>query len=93
MKETNPCGLDDADTINTKIFNSLLSKKVSDIIEAYQNNVWVCFIVRHDNQFIVYGFIRAKYLNMKRYFSVHQLRDLPIINLNDWIDRLKRKRK
>lgn len=56
----------------------------------YRQNIWVCFIVRHDGQFIIYGFIRAKHLKKRRYFSVHQLRDLPLINLDDWIKRLKR---
>lgn len=66
-------------------FTSKLSRELQ-----YSWNIWVCFIVRHENQFIIYGFIRAKELKQRRYFSVHQLRDLPMISLDDWIKKLKR---
>ena len=58
-----------------------------------KENVWICLIVRHklknsidnENQFIVYGFIRAEQLSNKRLLSIHQARDLEPISFEDGV--------
>lgn len=46
---------------------------------------WICFIVRHYNQFIILGFCLAEEINSKRYVSLHQTRDIELIDLSDWL--------
>lgn len=55
--------------------------------KQYKSNVWVCFILRYKEQFILLGFCRAKQLEKKRYISIHKIRDLDLIDLNDWIKK------
>ncbi len=35
-----------------------------------RNDVWVCFIVYHRDQFIIQGFVKAKNLHKKKYVSI-----------------------
>ncbi len=53
-------------------------------------NIWICLLVRHRDQFIIYGFIRAKKLSGKRYLSIHQARELRPMDLEDWLLELYR---
>jgi len=54
--------------------------------QQYDNNIWVCFILRWRQEYIILGFCRAKKLNKQRYISLHQIRDLNLATLDDWIE-------
>ena len=48
----------------------------------YKKNIWVCFILRHNNDFMLLGFIRAMKLKKRDQICIHDLRKLKIISLN-----------
>jgi len=54
----------------------------------YNHNIWVCFILRHVNDFIILGFIRAKKLKMRKHLCVHTLKKLKLISLNQWVGKI-----
>ncbi len=54
-----------------------------------KNNSWIAFILHHNNQIIVQGFIRARDLPEKRYVSIHELQQLKLWNTKDWLLRMK----
>lgn len=56
-----------------------------------KENIWVALVIRHDNQFIMYGFIRGGKLDGKRYLSIHKARGLKPLEFIDWIEEIKRK--
>lgn len=53
----------------------------------YKENVWVCFVVRHYDQFIILGLCKARKLEMKRYVNIHRTRDFDLLSLEDWISK------
>ena len=53
--------------------------------------VWVCFLVRHEDQFMIMGFLHPNQLNNKRYINLHKLRDFDLISLDDWIQIFSKK--
>ena len=54
--------------------------------QAIKENIWIGLVVRHQDQFIMYGFIKAEKLkNRKRYLTIHQARDLKPLSFEDWI--------
>ena len=55
-----------------------------------KENVWIALIVRHREQFLFYGFVRAKQIQNARYFSIHQARDLKPIDLDEWVKKINR---
>lgn len=54
----------------------------------YKGNIWVCFILRHENDFIILGFTRAKNLKKRKHICVHSLKKLKMISLNHWIGKI-----
>lgn len=57
--------------------------------KQYDNNIWVCFIARHKEEFIMLGFCKARALDKKRYISIHKTRDLNLIDLEEWILKIQ----
>ena len=57
--------------------------------QQYNANCWVCFIIRHFDQHIIYGFCRAQLLNKKRYISIPQARLLDLIYPDEWLEMIK----
>ena len=53
--------------------------------KQFKHNVWIALIVRHREQFIMYGLVRAKDLNKKRYLTLHAARKLRPISFEDWL--------
>lgn len=49
-----------------------------------QHNAWVCLIVRHNDQFLLLGFVRARSLNKKRYLRVHHVRNFKPLDFETW---------
>lgn len=50
----------------------------------WKENVWVCLIIRHRHEFLLYGFIKYQKIG-KRYLTLHQARSLKIMGLDEWI--------
>lgn len=55
----------------------------------YKENIWVCFIVRHEDNFMMLGFVKARELKKRRYVCVHKLRELNLVPLMEWIFKIK----
>ena len=63
--------------------------KEKNRILQFQNNVWVCFIVRQGiNQFVVQGFCRARKLKKMRYISIPLARKFDLISFDDWLKKV-----
>ncbi|KKM16364.1 hypothetical protein LCGC14_1686600 [marine sediment metagenome] len=56
-----------------------------------KENIQIGFIIRHKEQFIMYGFVKANQLSGKRYLSIHQLRELRPMSFEYWILELYKK--
>lgn len=54
----------------------------------YEENIWVCFILRHKNDFMLLGFARAKELNKKRYITIHALSKIKLLTLEQWLRKI-----
>lgn len=61
--------------------------KLENREKQFNENVWICFMVTHENQFMILGLCRAKELNKKRYISLTALRSFKPISLDDWIKK------
>ncbi len=48
-------------------------------------NIWICFIVRHQEQFMILGLCRARECEQRRYITIHNTRELRLISLEEWI--------
>ena len=53
-----------------------------------KNNIWICFILRNNNDFMILGFTKARQLKKKRYICVHRLQDIKIISFNEWVCKI-----
>lgn len=60
--------------------------------QQYKENIWVCLIVRHREQFILYGFVKARAINKERYLSLHQARELKPLEFDEWLQRVEYER-
>ena len=54
----------------------------------YKKNIWVCFILRHENDFMTLGFIKARKLRKRNKVCIHDLRKLKLISLNQWVGKI-----
>lgn len=52
----------------------------------YKNDVWVCFILRHEYDFMILGFVKAKKLKKRKQICIHKLMEIGFIGLNEWIE-------
>ncbi len=58
-----------------------------------KENIWVCFVLRHHEEFILIGFVRAKDLKQERYINLHTIRDYNPFSFDGWINLVNRKKK
>lgn len=58
--------------------------------KQFKENIWVCLIVRHREECLLYGFVKAKQLNKTRYISLHKARELDPFNLDEWVEEIKK---
>lgn len=54
----------------------------------FEENIWVCFIMRHKNDFLLLGFCKAKELNKKRYITLHSLSKIKLVNMEKWLKQI-----
>ncbi len=59
----------------------------------FRKNIWVAFILRHESDFLLLGFTRAKNLKKKRYVALTELRKISIINFGNWLLQINKKKK
>lgn len=53
-------------------------------------NAWICFVTRFKEEHLICGFCRATQLNTKkRYVTIHHLRNINLLNFDEWKDKLK----
>ena len=57
----------------------------------FKENIWIAFILRHESDFLLLGFTRSKYLKMKRYIPLAELRKISVVPFHNWILRVNRK--
>lgn len=63
--------------------------------EAYEQivkeNIWICFVIRHKEQFMILGFCRAKDLPPgMRSISLSNIPKCNLISLDDWLKEILR---
>lgn len=56
--------------------------------KQFKDNIWICFILRHEEDFMLLGFCRARELKKKRYIAINHLRRIKLLSLNQWIGRI-----
>lgn len=54
----------------------------------FNENIWCCFIVRHKENFLLIGFVKARELNLKESITLSQLGNYNLLSLNDWIKKV-----
>ncbi len=59
----------------------------------YEENIWVCFVVRQGTEFILIGFVRARELEKERYINLHKVREYNPHSLNLWLNLINTKKK
>ena len=52
-----------------------------------KENVWICFIVRYKNDFILLGLTKASNRIGKR-ISIHKIYDMQLLKINDWLNKI-----
>jgi len=57
-------------------------------ILQHTQNIWVCFILRHYDDFMLLGFIRAGELEQKRYIHLHSLFNYDLVPFDEWIKQI-----
>ncbi len=57
----------------------------------FKENIWVCFIVRHNEDFMILGFLKAKDLKKKPEVTLSQLGKYKLINMDKWLLQVNRK--
>ena len=60
--------------------------------KQFAENIWICFIVRCGEQFMIQGFCKAKALEQRRYISIPHARSLKLISLEDWIKKVNNRK-
>jgi hypothetical protein len=59
---------------------------IEQINSFNDSDIWVCFIIKHNKDFLVMGFIKSKMLNLSSDFlTLSQLAEYPLMSLDEWI--------
>ena len=58
--------------------------------KQFDENIWVCFMVRHLDQFILLGFIKARELKKVRCVALHQVRKFKLLDLGQWLEKVNK---
>ena len=57
----------------------------------FKENVWVCFIVRHNEEYMILGFTKAKNLKKKSEITLSQLGKYKLVKMDRWLIEIYRK--
>ena len=58
----------------------------------FRKNIWVAFILRHESEFLLLGFTRARNLKRKRYVPLTELRKISILNFSNWLLQINKEK-
>lgn len=56
--------------------------------KQFDEDIWVAFVLRHENAFLLLGCLKAKKLNKKRYINLNDLRKLGVISFEKWLTKV-----
>lgn len=59
----------------------------------YKENVWVAFVLRHEGEFMLLGFVRARELEKKRYITLIDLRKFEVLTFDHWLIQVNQESK
>lgn len=59
----------------------------------FKENIWVCFITRHNDDFLILGFVRAKNLQKKPKITLSQLGKYRLVPMDKWLIQINKKKK
>jgi len=59
----------------------------------FKENIWIAFILRHESNFLLLGFTKAKHLKRKRYIALTGLRKISTINFDNWLLQINKEKK
>ena len=62
--------------------------KKSSREKQFNENIWICLILNHEEEFMILGFVRARDLNKKRYIALSNIRKLNLLSLREWIGEI-----
>lgn len=60
--------------------------------QQFEENIWVCFIIRNDEDFLIQGFCRARELNQRKYIPIGNSRGFKFLSLKEWIKKINREK-
>jgi hypothetical protein len=60
--------------------------------KQFKENIWIAFIIRYFDDFLICGMCRAKKIDKKRYITVHNLRELGLVSFKDWVEKYQEKK-
>lgn len=58
--------------------------------KQFNEDVWVCFIIQHHNQFMIQGFANAKTLEKRRYVGIVEARKFDLLTFDEWKEHIMR---
>ena len=60
-------------------------KNSENLEKLKKDDGWVCLIIRINDEYIVFGFIKARNIRQKRFLSIHQAKELGAITFDKWL--------
>lgn len=58
--------------------------------KQFEENIWVAFVLRNDNDFMLLGLCQARELNKRRYLPLSDLRKIKLVNFEQWLKKINR---
>ncbi len=56
--------------------------------KMFNENIWICFVLRHREDFMLLGFCRAQKLEKRRWINLGNMEKLGIICFADWVKEI-----
>jgi hypothetical protein len=56
--------------------------------KVFGENIWLCFVIRYKEQFILLGLCRAKALGNRHFISLCQLDKIKLLDFDEWIGEI-----
>lgn len=59
---------------------------IEQINSFIDSDIWICFIIKHNKDYLILGFIESKMLNLSSDFlTLSQIAEYPLLSLDEWI--------
>lgn len=56
--------------------------------KIFDEDIWICFILMHEEDFIVLGFCKGKSLKKKRWINPHSIKKYHPLSFKEWINEI-----